>query len=243
MNIDIASLERATLDAVAPRSIEELPDWLLPFDTSTVGRAISAVPLLHTSAQSTDVRWIQDRYAKAGLRAQFRVAEVPGLTHLHAALLEIGYKAFQPTLTMIASIPDIPLKNHPWEVQLSSHPTAEWESVYLSADFDPIDAANRIKALSRGRSALYAWVKDETGCIAAGAASFSQGWASFHGLRTLVRARRQGLAQALIRTFSEQALKRGLERSFLQVEEANSQAVSLYARLGYKNAWRYHYWR
>jgi hypothetical protein len=40
MNTEIESLERATLDAVAPASVGSLPGWLLPFDKSTVGRAI-----------------------------------------------------------------------------------------------------------------------------------------------------------------------------------------------------------
>ena len=46
-SFNIANIERATLAAVSPQAVEELPGWLLPFDTSTVGRAISAVPLTH----------------------------------------------------------------------------------------------------------------------------------------------------------------------------------------------------
>jgi hypothetical protein len=47
MEIDIESLERATLDAVAPETVESLPGWLFPIDRTTIGRAISAVPLRH----------------------------------------------------------------------------------------------------------------------------------------------------------------------------------------------------
>ena len=41
---DIASIERATLDAVCPAEVHEIPGWLLPYDTLPVGRARSAVP-------------------------------------------------------------------------------------------------------------------------------------------------------------------------------------------------------
>ena len=243
MTMDIESLERATLDAVTPQSVEELPDWLLPFDESTVGRAISAVPLLHTDRQSTDVTWISDRYAAHDLRAQFRVADVPGLAALHASLARNGYAPQQPTLTMVARAADLALNAATWKVECDTQPTKAWESVYLAADFDPVDGANRIKALRRGRHAVYAWIADDSGPIAAGVASFSRGWASFHGLRTLVRVRRKGLAQALIQAFVTQASNRGLENCFLQVEEANSGAVALYERIGFQTAWRYHYWR
>jgi hypothetical protein len=52
MNLsDITNIERATLAAVSPQTVEELPGWLLPFDTSSVGRALSAVPLSHDFEQ------------------------------------------------------------------------------------------------------------------------------------------------------------------------------------------------
>jgi len=45
---DIASIERATLDAVCPAEVHEIPGWLLPYDPLPIGRAQSAVPLAHT---------------------------------------------------------------------------------------------------------------------------------------------------------------------------------------------------
>ena len=130
-----------------------------------------------------------------------------------------------------------------WVVHLSNHPTEEWRSVYLASEFDAVDGANRVKALSRSKSLVYAWAVDATGPVAAGTASFSHGWASLHGLRTLSSARRKGLASALICALGEQAQKRDLHRFFLQVEEGNAGAINLYRRLGFKVAWRYHYWR
>jgi hypothetical protein len=41
MEIDIESLERATLDAVAPATVESPAGRLLPFDETTIGRATS----------------------------------------------------------------------------------------------------------------------------------------------------------------------------------------------------------
>ena len=46
----VASIEQATLAAVAPDTVEAREGWLLPVDHGTVGRARSAV-LLHTDAR------------------------------------------------------------------------------------------------------------------------------------------------------------------------------------------------
>ena len=74
-----AHIERATLAAVMPEAVEELPGWLLPFDTSTVGRAISAVPLSHTFDQDAAnlVSQIEARYLAHGLQAAFRLPDMP----------------------------------------------------------------------------------------------------------------------------------------------------------------------
>jgi GNAT superfamily N-acetyltransferase len=134
----------------------------------------------------------------------------------------------------------------PWQaanVQLSLLPPEEWKRVYLSDSFDPLDGANRVRALSRSSSLVYAHLSDESGPAAAGAASFSQGWVGLHGLRTVTDARRKGYAQALIAALGTVAVSKGINRSFLQVEEGNLPAIDLYRRLGFQTAWRYHYWR
>ncbi len=243
MNTDIESLERATLDAVGPAEIGALPGWLLPFDTSTVGRAISAVPLRHTGLDAALIQTIESRYAQRGLKTQFRVADVPGLAALRQGLLAHGYTPQQPTLTLTGCMSNWPAVAAGAKVRLGSQPTEAWTSVYLSEDFDPVDGANRVRALSRGPCLVYASLSDDTGPIAAGTASFSQGWASLHGLRTVSRARGKGCASALIASLGQAARERKLERCFLQVEVGNAPAIRLYRSLGFQTAWLYHYWR
>jgi ribosomal protein S18 acetylase RimI-like enzyme len=47
----------------------------------------------------------------------------------------------------------------------------------------------------------------------------------------------------LIAALGQEALARGLERCFLQVEDGNDAAIRLYRSLGFQTAWLYHYWR
>ena len=240
---DIAALERATLDAVAPQTVEAMAGWLLPFDASTIGRATSAVPLRHHSVPVADIGAIETRYADHGLPAAFRVADTAGLTPLHTELHARGYRACQPTLVQIADT-DAMLHmaaTSQATVNTTAHPA--WAAVYTAAGFDAVDGQHRIAALSRSHSAVYAHITQDGTPAAAGVGAFSQGWASIHGMRTVVAQRGQGLARSILVALAHQARARGIGRFFLQVEEENASAIALYAQAGFQTVWRYHYWR
>ena len=243
MEIDIESLERATLDAVAPATVKPFAGWLLPFDRTTIGRAISAVPLRHEHIDPSSPAEIESQYTRHGYKAQFRVADVVGLNRIHIALRERGYTPQQSTLTMVGSVGDWPQESVDWTVQLTQQPTEEWKAVYLSEDFDPVDGANRVLALSRSNCLIYAHLIDDSGPIAAGTASFSQGLVGLHGFRTITRMRGRGCATALIAALGRVAVSKRIQRCFLQVEEENAPAIHLYGSLGFQTTWRYHYWR
>lgn len=240
---DIANLERATLDAVAPHAIEVLPGWLLPFDVSTIGRAKSAVPLSHQLQDADILHAVADRYAVHGLPAAFRVADAPALANLSRQLQRMGYQPEQPTLVKIGSARRTQEVFGQASTHVTASPTTAWSDVYLAAGFDPVDGAHRVQALSRSKHVVYASLADTLGPAAAGTAAFSHQWASIHGMRTALRCRGQGLAGQILAALAQEAIARGLDRVFLQVQEDNSAALALYQRAGFATAWRYHYWR
>ena len=240
----IESLERATLDAVAPPQRHELPGWLLPFDNSTIGRAKSAVPLRHHSLSEQSVQDIVDCYAAHGLPAAFRVADLPTLSSIHNALRHLGFVPEQPTLVQVGSVADLRGLPCATPATVSAVPTPSWAEVYGAPGFDPVDGAHRVKALSRSRYIVYAVVTDaDDRPLAAGTASVSQGWAGIHGMRTVLQERGRGLATRILAGLARHAHQQGIDRVFLQVEDDNTAALSLYRRAGFTTAWRYHYWR
>lgn len=239
----VASLEQATLDAVAPLNIETYPGWLVPLDRSTIGRAKSAVPLRHHTLPAAGLRDIENLYRQWGLSAEFRIADVPSLDNLHVHLRSLGYQADQPTLVQTACVDGLLTLPGSGLADVTQDPTAPWAKVYTAPGFDPLDGANRVAALSRSRYAVYASVVVDGNPLAAGTAAFSQNWASIHGMRTVPGARGQGLASQILRALAALAHQKGLSRVFLQVEEDNPAALALYRRAGFTTAWRYHYWR
>jgi len=126
---------------------------------------------------------------------------------------------------------------------VDGQPTPRWAAVYTAAGFDPVDGQHRVQALSRSPHVVYASVHHSGLPVAAGTAAFSQGWASIHGMRTVLGHRGQGLAAQILLGLAHEAAARRLERVFLQVEEDNAAAAALYRRAGFTTRWRYHYWR
>lgn len=240
---EVEAIERATLAAVTPQRMEALYGWLLPFDDGTIGRAKSAVPLRHDRPDPAIVPLIEERYAAHGLAPCFRLADDRRLAPIVRALRQAGYRAEQPTRVEVGSAAGPASQPVDPAVMLSDTADAAWASVYLGPGFDPVDGACRVRAFSRARDAVFAQLRVAGETIAVGIAAFGFGWASVHGMRTALAYRRRGLARRVLVALARAALERGVDRIVLQVDEANTAALALYAGMGFRFAWRYQYWR
>ena len=84
---DVDSLERATVQAVAPEYLDDtVPGWLLPMDPGTVGRAQCAVPLSHDEADPALIDVHIERYRARGFAPAWRLPDLPSFTPFHAEL-------------------------------------------------------------------------------------------------------------------------------------------------------------
>ncbi|GAB3969643.1 hypothetical protein GCM10027615_24150 [Plantactinospora veratri] len=69
--------------------------------------------------------------------------------------------------------------------------------------------------------------------VARGTVTGKDRWLGLSLIEVVPAARRRGLAQHMVRALAEWAAGLGASRAFLQVEERNEAAVSLYRRLGF----------
>ncbi|OHB27222.1 MAG: GNAT family N-acetyltransferase [Phenylobacterium sp. RIFCSPHIGHO2_01_FULL_69_31] len=237
---DIESLERATVEAVAPPQVLEIGGWLVPLDDGTIGRAKSAVPLRH-DLDASALDEIEAAYRGRGLKPAFRVADVPGLAAVVTELSRRGYVGEKPTLVMTAPAERVAQVAVPF-ADLLDHPDEAWGAVFLGEGFDPVDGAHRVRRLTDAPDALYGAIREGGRTVAVGVVSFGHGWAGVHGMRTAVDRRGSGFASRLLALFGAAAEARQVNRIFLQVEGGNP-AQNLYKRAGFEEAWRYQYWR
>ena len=236
---DIESLERATVEGVAPALIEEIEGWLVPLDDGAIGRAKSAVPLRH-DLDASAISDVEAAYWTAGLSPMFRVADVPGLQGVADALSARGYVPAKPTIVKVGDVDRLAaLRDRP--ADLLAQPDEAWGQVFLGPGFDPEDGASRVAALTRSPDAMYAAAREDGLTVAVGAVTFGHGWAGIHGMRTDASRRGRGLASTVLAALGRATQARGIDRVFLQVEEGND-ARSLYRKAGFEKAWRYQYW-
>ena len=240
---DIEAIERATLEAVAPEALLEFDGWLVGLDPGSIRRAASAAPLRHElTADAVALDRIEAAYQAQGLLPAFRLADRPGLEAMAQDLTRRGYVSEQPTLVMVADIADVLTVTDQRPAEVTAQPEAAWASVFLSEGFDPVDGADRVRALTRLPDARFGQVIEGGRTVAVGCGSYSHGWASFHGMRTDMIQRGKGYAGRVLAGLAAEAEARGIRRAFLQVEEKNTGAQSLYRRAGFEVAWRYFYW-
>ncbi len=239
---DVETIERATIAAVAPQELLVIDGWLLPFDSGTIGRAKSAVPLHHVAAVDGIRHDIEQRYLAQGLPTTFRLPDQPCFDRLKRELGALGYAAGRPTHVQIAATDAVLAVANGSTATLAETPDEAWAALFLGEGFDPVDGASRVTSLSRATGTLFAGLREGGRTLAAGAAAFSHGWASVHGMRTECSSRGRGFAGQILRAIAEQARRRGLERIFLQVEQGNEAAQALYRRAGFQTVWRYEYW-
>lgn len=239
----IALVERATLAAVSPAAVEELPGWLLGLDPGTVGRAHSAVPLQHAAPDESLLSAIEARYVAHGLTPVFRLPQVADFDALCAALARGGYVAAQPTQVQIGSASAMAHGASGIGVTLAPVPDEAWAAAFQGECVDPVDSASRVQLLGRAKEAVFASARVHGRVVAVGVGCFSHGWASVHGMRTAPSHRGQGLARNILGALASAAQARKIEQVFLQVDAANIGAQALYRRAGLTTAWTYAYWR
>lgn len=241
--MDVESIERATVAAVAPREVLEIGGWLVALDPGTIHRARSAVPLSHDlDPDAAVLDAIEAAYAERGLGPAFRIGDPPGLQGLRDELTRRGYRPEQPTLVKIGTATGMIAAARGEPADVRGAPVGAWASVFTSEGFDPADGANRVAALSRSPDAVYGGIGEGERMLAVGVAAFGYGWASVHGMRTDLARRGEGLAGRVLAGLARSAQARRIEQVFLQVEEGNEVARSLYRRAGFQKAWRYFYW-
>jgi GNAT superfamily N-acetyltransferase len=237
---DLESLERATVEAVAPPEVLEIDGWLVPLDNGTIGRAKSAVPLRHDIGPEA-IGEIEAAYRQRGLKPAFRIADVASLAPVCAELARRGFSAQQPTIFKTGAIADL-VASSEGSADILAKPDDAWSAVFLGEGFDPADGRHRIAALIRSPDAVYAAAGEGGRIGGVGVMTFGRGWSGVHGMRTAPDQRGRGYAGRVLGALGRVAQARGIERVSLQVEEANP-ARRIYRRAGFTPIWRYHYWR
>jgi N-acetylglutamate synthase len=235
---DVVALELAANDAWPAPTQARLGHWILRAAGNWTGRANSALAVGdpdRTLEAAIDA--VEQWYAEHGQQPLIN-APMPLAAPVNAALDRRGWTSRPLTLVQTARVapllstlegrPDLP------PVELADAPSDDWFAMVTEHKGALPATAEQI--LTGPAEVVFAHVHDTDGAliaVARGAVTGPDRWLGVSLLQTAPAARRRGVARHVLRGLVQWGTQRGSSRAYLQVEERNTAAVTLYGRAGF----------
>ncbi|SDT76713.1 GNAT family N-acetyltransferase [Actinoplanes derwentensis] len=233
----VIALEHAADEAWPAPVRARLGGWILRAADNWTGRANSALavgdpdrPL--EAAIDAVVKWYHERGQQPLINAPMPLA-----APVNAALDERGWTSRPLTLMQTAVLAPMlatPARTDLPPVGLADSPGDDWYAM-VAEHKGPLPAA-ALSVLNGVPEKVFAHVRDADGdllAVARGAVTGPDRWLGVSLLQTAPAARRRGLGQHVVRALAQWAAQHGATRAYLQVEERNTPAVTLYGRIGF----------
>ena len=243
----IRLLEDIGADAWPAATTAWLEGWRLGLDRGVTRRANSVLPNADQPADDVDalIDAVEQRYRAKGLRPCFKLTAAAEPADLDRRLAHRGYRSEGHSLVLVADARTIaPRRSSQISITLEDRPTPVWlEACWPAAQYAAERSARQgiVARLRLPRAFGLARLGAAPGGAALGVAD--RGWVGLTAVHTLPEQRRRGVAQSLLGALARWAVEQGVERLYLQVEHDNAPARQLYGRLGFTEAYGYHYRR
>jgi len=239
-----ASVEDAGLNASATARQRWLDGWLLRFSPGKAkrSRCINALAAGHHAVDEKLVQ-CERAYAEAGLPMIVRITPLSEPAGLDAALERSGLRRFDDTRVMV--LPDLPTLPAPkvGHGQIREVAGEGFAHVVGALRGSPVEQRDaHAERLGQGSSIWRGLVYEGQSETLACAQMASEGdLVGLYDVFTAPSARGRGLAGALCTELLRMAHAEGARRAYLQVEGDNHAARAIYHRLGFADAYAYHY--
>jgi N-acetylglutamate synthase len=244
MAISIRDLEEAAAGGWRAPEETRLGAWLLRAAGGFTGRANSVLATGDPGMPLADavvevIRW----YAARGLPAMVSVAYPigdPRADPVDRFLAGRGWLVRSGAATVMtavsAAVADAAAAER---VDLDAEPDEPWLARYRFRGRAVPPIARRL--LLSAPWQRFASVREAGRTIAVGRVAVADGWAGLTAVEVDPAHRRRGLARAITGALAAAAVQRGAASLYLQVEDGNSAARTLYRQAGFSDHHGYHY--
>lgn len=242
----LSRVEDAGINASAPPQQRWVDGWLLRFSPGKAKRArcIQAVadgclPLTDRLALCAAV------LAEAGLPLVVRITPFSRPVGLDGHLAALGYQVLDDTRVMVAT--SLPAQADPlpadWRLEQVGH--AHFAEAVGALRGSPAgQRAAQAERLAASPVPYQGWLLRRTGdaaVLACGQTATEVDLVGLYDVFTHPAVRGQGLARRLCAALLHRAQASGARVAYLQVEADNTSARAIYRRLGFVDAYGYHY--
>ncbi|MET0383683.1 MAG: GNAT family N-acetyltransferase [Burkholderiaceae bacterium] len=234
------ALEDAAFAAWPSQESFSLHGWRIRLDRGYTKRANSANATAAARPLSdADIAGIEARFRLGGLTPVFRLTSFAPVREVDAALERRGYLRRDFSLVMAR---DLSQADDAADPAMAADAAAWLESFRAVSGKDGADQAAHLDILRRIAHPC-AWGMQAPGGVAlcCGLGVLADGAVGLFDLATRADSRRQGRARELCGRLVSWGRRHGARRAFLQVVQANRDAVALYGTLGFRVAYGYWY--
>ena len=239
---EIVALEKVSTRAWPAARGTRIGGWRLYASSGHSGRVNACWPLGDPGQPALPaIAAAEAWYLGEGLPCVFKIADAACHPEdLPARLARLGYAPRTETVMMLGPAGGVADA----DVRLSGAVEAAFAGAFTAAAPDPGDARERLETLDRVPTPrAFARLETEGETAAVGACAADGPWAGLFAMRTDARFRRRGLARRVLASLLAWAGEAGARGVWLQVEADNTAAIALYRAAGFKEAYRYSYWR
>jgi len=241
-------IEDAGINASAPREQLWVDGWLVRFSPGKAKRArcVQAVAPGRLGLEARIARCLEI-YERTRLRACFRITPFSQPPDLDIRLAELGMERIDDTRVMVGPMHPAAAPGAvaaPLDIQWqATDPAAfaEWVGAQRgSAPTERSAHARRLRDAPVPHHAVLA--VDASGApVAGGQVAIESDRAGLYDIFTVDAARGRGVAHALCHHLLDIAMREGARTAYLQVDAGNDAARRVYRRLGFVDAYAYHY--
>ena len=241
----LSRIEDAGLNASAPPQQRWLDGWLVRFSPGRAKRARCINPVAEgrlTVEAKLDL--CRTFYASAGLPLVVRITPFSAPSDIDARLAAAGLHRHDDTRVMVraslAALPAADVGTLRIE-QLSLRAFAETVGRFRGSTLAEREAHAQRLSESPVPFFAYMLVDPERGALACGQFALESKLVGLYDVYTIPAERSRGLARILCTRLLHEATQRGASSAYLQVDAENEPARRVYRRLGFEDAYAYHY--
>ena len=197
---------------------------------------------INTKSIEEKIKYCDDIYARHNLPANYKILSCEEHKQIEKRLEALNYEKILETQIQVCDITKLRIKKH--------------EGIIISGSFDNIwkesvIAFNKIKEEHKSTfknimdniAVSKIAVRKEAGgaTVACGYGVLENNYAGLFSIVVKKEERGKGYGREITEAILCEAARRGIEKSYLQVDHDNSAALRLYETLGYKEVYRYWY--
>lgn len=242
----LSRVEDAGINASAPPQQRWVDGWLLRYSPGKARRA-RCVQAVAAGRLPLDERLALCRavFDEAGLPMLLRITPFSLPAGLDQALADRGYGTLDDTRVMVATEPAARAEPLPPNLQIERLAPAAFAEVVGTLRGSPSgQRAAQAQRLLASPVPCQGWVlrrPDEPAVLACGQMATEADLVGLYDVFTAPEERGQGLARLLCSQLLALAVQGGARTAYLQVEADNAPARAVYQRLGFADAYAYHY--